>query len=117
MSFGKAISTFWSKYAVFSGRARRSEFWFAQLFLVLVSAGIAMVFPGEGMNNSAATNLWALATLIPSLAIGARRLHDTGRSAQNLWWLLLLVVGWIILLVYLLEDSKPGANKYGEPVK
>ena len=117
MSFGTAIATFWSKYAVFSGRARRSEFWFAQLFLLLVSFAIAIVFPGEGDNNSAATNLWALATLIPSLSIGARRLHDTGRSGKNLFWLLLVIVGWIILLVYLLEDSKPGANKYGEPVK
>jgi uncharacterized membrane protein YhaH (DUF805 family) len=116
MSFGTAIATFWSKYAVFSGRARRSEFWFAQLFLLLVSFAIAIVFPGEG-NNSAATNLWALATLIPSLSIGARRLHDTGRSGKNLFWLLLVIVGWIILLVYLLEDSKPGANEYGEPVK
>lgn len=117
MSFGTAIATFFSKYAVFSGRARRSEFWFAQLFLALVSIAIAIVFPGEGNDNSAATNLWAIATLVPSLAIGARRLHDTGRSAHNLWWLLLLVVGWIILLVYLVEDSKPGANKYGDPVK
>jgi uncharacterized membrane protein YhaH (DUF805 family) len=117
MSFGTAIATFWSKYATFSGRARRSEFWFAQLLIVLVSFAIAIVFPGEGMDNSAATNLWALATLIPSLSIGARRLHDTGRSGKNLFWLLLLVVGWIILLVYLLEDSKPGTNEYGNPVK
>jgi uncharacterized membrane protein YhaH (DUF805 family) len=117
MSFGTAITTFFSKYATFSGRARRSEFWFAQLFLTLVSLAIAVVFPGEGDNNSAASNLWAIATLVPSLAIGARRLHDTGRSGKNLFWLLLLVVGWIILLVYLLEDSKPGANEYGEPVK
>lgn len=117
MSFGTAIATFWTKYATFSGRARRSEFWFAQLFLLLVSLAIAIVFPGEGDSNSAATNLWALATLVPSLAIGARRLHDTGRSGKNLFWLLLVIVGWIILLVYLLEDSKPGANKYGEPVK
>ena len=117
MSFGTAIATFWSKYATFTGRARRSEFWFAQLFLVLVSLAVAIVFPGQGDSNSAASNLWALATLVPSLAIGARRLHDTGRSGKNLFWLLLIVVGWIILLVYLLEDSKPGTNDYGDPVK
>jgi uncharacterized membrane protein YhaH (DUF805 family) len=117
MSFGTAIATFWSKYAVFSGRARRSEFWFAQLFLFLVSLAIGIVFPGDEWGNSPASSLWALATLVPSLAIGSRRLHDTGRSAHNLWWLLLLVIGWIILLVYLVEDSKPEANKYGEPVK
>jgi uncharacterized membrane protein YhaH (DUF805 family) len=117
MSFGTAIATFWSKYATFTGRARRSEFWFAQLFLLLVSLAVAIVFPGEGDNNSAMSNLWALATLVPSLAIGARRLHDTGRSGKNLFWLLLVVVGWIILLVYLLEDSKPGTNEYGDAVK
>ena len=117
MSFGQAISTFWSKYAVFSGRARRSEFWFAQLFLTLVSMAIATVFPGDDWGNSAASNLWSIATLVPALAIGARRLHDTGRSGKNLWWLVLPVVGWIILLIYVLEDSKPGANEYGDPVK
>jgi uncharacterized membrane protein YhaH (DUF805 family) len=117
MSFGNAIAAFWTKYATFSGRARRSEFWFAQLFLLLVSLAIGIVFPGDDFGNSAASNLWALATLVPSLAIGARRLHDTGRSGHNLWWLLLIVIGWIILLVYFLEDSKPETNAYGEPVK
>jgi uncharacterized membrane protein YhaH (DUF805 family) len=57
MSFGTAIATFWSKYATFTGRARRSDFWFAQLFLLLVSLAIAIVFPGEGDSNSAASNL------------------------------------------------------------
>lgn len=117
MSFGTAIAAFFSKYAIFAGRARRSEFWFAQLFLLLVSLALAIAFPGEGDNNSAISNIWALATLIPSLSIGARRLHDTGRTGKNLFWLLLPVVGWIILLVYLLEDSKAAANEYGEPVK
>jgi uncharacterized membrane protein YhaH (DUF805 family) len=118
MSFGQAIKSFWAKYATFKGRARRSEYWFAWLFVVLVSMGIAILFPGDGHGNaSAPSDLWSLATLVPGLAIGARRLHDTGRSAKNLWWLVLPIVGWIILLVYVLEDSKPGANEYGDPVK
>lgn len=118
MSFGTAIATFWGKYATFKGRARRSEYWYAQLFVALVSIAIGIVFPGESENsNSPASNLWTLATLVPSLAIGARRLHDTGRSGKNLWWLVLPIVGWIILLVYLVEDSKSGANEYGDPVK
>ena len=117
MSFGQAIKSFWAKYATFTGRARRSEYWYAWLFVALVSAAIAIVFPGHGNQSSPQSQLWSLATLIPGLAIGARRLHDTGRSAKNLWWLLLVIVGWIILLVYVLEDSKPGANEYGEPVK
>lgn len=117
MSFGEAIKSFWSKYATFSGRARRSEYWYAWLFVSLIAAAVAIVAPGHDGDSSAASNLWSLATLVPGLAMGARRLHDTGRSAKNLWWLLLPVVGWIILLIYVLEDSKPGANEYGEPVK
>ena len=117
MSFGEAIKSFFVKYAVFKGRARRSEYWYAWLFVFLVSAGIAILFPGHDADASAQSDLWSLVTLVPGLAIGARRLHDTGRSGKNLWWLLLPIVGWIILLVYVLEDSKPGANEYGEPVK
>ena len=117
MSFGTAIATFWSKYATFSGRARRSEYWYAWLFVALVSAGVATLFPATDDMASPQSSLWSLATLVPVLAIGARRLHDTGRSGKNLWWLLLPIAGWIILLVYVLEDSKPGANEYGEPVK
>jgi uncharacterized membrane protein YhaH (DUF805 family) len=117
MSFGQAIKSFWAKYATFTGRARRSEYWYAWLFVALVSAGVATLFPATDDMASPQSNLWSLATLVPGLAIGARRLHDTGRSGKNLWWLLLPIVGWIILLVYVLEDSKPGANEYGEPVK
>ncbi len=117
MSFGQAIASFFTNYANFKGRARRSEYWYAWLFVALVGAGVAIVFPGHGNQSSPQSQLWSLATLIPGLAIGARRLHDTGRSAKNLWWLLLVIVGWIILLVYVLEDSKPDANEFGDPVK
>ena len=118
MSFGQAIVTYWSKYATFKGRARRSEYWFIFLFVFLVASGVAILFPGDGHGNaSAQSDLWSLISFVPNLAAGARRLHDTGRSAKKLWWLLLPIVGWIILLVYVLEDSKPGANEYGEPVK
>ena len=117
MSFGAAIATFWTKYAVFGGRARRSEYWFIFLFVTLVSLAVGILFPPNGFENSAAQNLWSLVSFVPNLAAGARRLHDTGRSAHILWWLVLPIIGWIILLVYVLEDSKPGANVYGDPVK
>jgi uncharacterized membrane protein YhaH (DUF805 family) len=117
MTFGQAIKAFWVNYATFSGRARRSEYWYIFLFVTLVSAGIAILFPGTDSQASAMSNLWSLISLVPNLAAGSRRLHDTGRSAKNLWWLLLPIVGWIILLIYVLEDSKPGANKYGDSVK
>jgi uncharacterized membrane protein YhaH (DUF805 family) len=118
MSFGQAIASFFTNYANFKGRARRSEYWYAWLFVALVGLGTATLFPGDGHGNaSAQSDLWSLATFIPGLAIGARRLHDTGRSGKNLWWLALPIVGWIILLVYVLEDSKPDANEYGETIK
>ncbi len=78
MSFTESIKTCFSKYAVFSGRAQRSEFWWFFLFSV-VSSGIANIVPVIGQ-------IYPLVLLIPSLAVSARRLHDTGRSAR---WLLL----------------------------
>ena len=118
MSFGNAIASYFAKYATFVGRARRSEYWFALLFTSLVSMAASILFPADAHGNpSSVSNLWSLATLIPTLAIGSRRLHDTGRSGKNLFWLLLPIVGWIILLVYVLEESKSDANQYGAPVK
>ena len=122
MSFGDAIKAFFKKYATFSGRARRSEYWFAVLFVALVSAGAAIIWPGgvdeDGWrNNGPLENLWSLATFIPMISVGVRRLHDTGRSGKYLWWILLPIAGAIMLIIRFAEDSKPGANEYGEPVK
>lgn len=105
------------KYADFSGRARRSEYWYFYLFNTLISFAIGMVdgifgFIGEfgiGMLGG----IYTLLVLIPSIAVGVRRLHDTNRSG---WWLLIALiplVGAIILLVYLVQDSDQGENQYG----
>lgn len=88
MSFGAAISSFFTKYATFSGRARRSEFWYVALFTTLVSIVISIVAPGPFMDfngvmvqqQSMLANLWSLATLVPSLALTWRRLHDVNKS-------------------------------------
>lgn len=125
MSFGSAIKSFWVNYVNFKGRARRSEFWFAFLFTSLVSAAIGIVFPGhvEHMNgfdiqqSSAAANLWSLATLLPTLSITWRRLHDVDKSGGWFFFVFLPIVGWILLLIQLVKDSMPGANRFGEPVK
>lgn len=105
------------KYAVFDGRARRKEFWFFELFVVLISIVLAFVDRAIGTFNmeTGVGTLGALATLaliIPSLAVGARRLHDTDRSG---WWQLLYitVIGTLVLLVFFLLDSKPGTNRFG----
>lgn len=122
MNFGEAIKSYFKNYAVFKGRSRRSAFWYSVLFTALVSTAAGIINPGSldengWRNPGALENLWSLATLIPSLAISFRRLHDTGKSGANLFWIFLPVIGWIILLVALVKDSSPGANHYGEPVK
>ena len=125
MSFGTAIAAFFSKYATFSGRARRSEFWYAVLFTTLVSVVIGAVWPGttvvvDGMSfqqSSLPSNLWQLAIFIPSIALSVRRLHDVGRKGTYYLFVLLPIVGWILLFIQLVKDSEPGANAFGEPVK
>ena len=125
MSFGAAISSFFTKYATFSGRSRRSEFWFAVLFTTLVSTAISIVAPGSEIvvndvvvqQSSAASNLWQLAILVPSIALSVRRLHDVGRKGTYYLFVLLPIVGWILLFIQFVKDSEPGANAFGEPVK
>ena len=115
MTFSQAVQTCFSKYATFSGRARRSEFWYFVLFNMLVSFVLGIIgrlIGGENL-QSTLSGLWSLAILIPCLAVWWRRLHDIGKSGA--WWFLGLIplVGWIILLVWACQDSKPGENQYG----
>jgi uncharacterized membrane protein YhaH (DUF805 family) len=106
------------KYAVFSGRARRREYWYYTLFNILVSIGLLCVDFALGGYSARwmvgfFSPLYALATLIPGTAVTVRRLHDAGHTA----WLMLLplipILGAIVLLVFLLKDSQPGDNRYG----
>ena len=125
MSFIDAIKSFFKNYVTFKGRARRSEFWFAALFTTLVSIAAGIIAPGhremmggwEYQQNSTLSDLWSLATLLPTLAITWRRLHDVNKSGGWFFFVLLPIVGWILLLIQLVKDSTPGANVYGEPVK
>ena len=101
-----------SNYAVFSGRARRKELWMFVLFNIIITIILSIVSQMIGMDGIL-DGLYGLAVLVPSLAVGARRLHDTGKSA---WWLLLClvpIIGWIILIIFYVLDSQPGANEYG----
>ena len=99
------------KYAVFSGRARRKEFWMFILFYIIIAIGLSVVDMMIGM--SLLGLLFALAMLIPSLAVGARRLHDIGKSG---WWQLIGLVpfiGILVLIIFWVMDSNPGDNAYG----
>ena len=104
------------KYAVFSGRARRKEYWMFFLFNVIILFVLGFV---EGFAGSAGivSMLYSLGVLIPSIAVSVRRLHDTDRSG---WWLLIGLVpliGAIVLLVFMFQDSKPDENQYGSNPK
>jgi uncharacterized membrane protein YhaH (DUF805 family) len=104
------------KYAVFSGRARRKEYWTFTLINVLISIVLTIIEMVAGLTHGGfgpLTSLYSLAVLIPGLAVSIRRLHDTNRSG---WWLLIPLVpliGIIALLVFLVSDSDPGENQYG----
>ena len=99
MNFQESVRTCFTKYADFSGKATRPEFWWYVLFIFLVSFILAFVSPLLG-------GIFSLATLIPSIAVTTRRLHDTNRSG---WWQLIglvPIVGFIVLLVFLTQESK-----------
>jgi uncharacterized membrane protein YhaH (DUF805 family) len=106
------------KYAVFGGRARRREYWFFVLFSVIISIVLGII---DGLTGSFSptvglgllSGIYSLAVLIPSLAVGVRRLHDTGKSGWLLLLALIPLVGAIVLLVFVCQDSNPGQNQYG----
>lgn len=128
------------KYIDFNGRARRREYWFFHLFNMLFYIACAFIdfSLGSGTTEIASTSMpldggsmdsmsiasessgfglftvvYMLATFLPSLGVLFRRLHDTGRSGW--WWLigLIPIIGAIVLLIFLLEDSQANSNQYG----
>lgn len=109
-----------NKYATFTGRARRKEFWMYFLVVAIIEIALSIILSILGLIGgvfviigSFITVLFGLAIIIPTLALWMRRLHDTGKSG---WWLLINiipVVGSIVLLIFALLDSQPGDNKYG----
>lgn len=103
------------KYSDFSGRARRKEYWMFFLLNPLVFFAL-FVIDGVVVGSGLLGVLYGLATLLPSFAVLVRRLHDTGRSG---WWMLIAFVPVIGLLLplFLLQDSTPGPNEYGESPK
>ena len=107
------------KYADFSGRARRAEYWWYTLFSTLVSIALTVVDTTVLGSGGAAggigvlSGLWSLALLIPSLAVSVRRLHDKDKSG---WWLLIglvPIVGAIVLLVWFCTRGTEGPNQFG----
>ncbi|WP_427976685.1 DUF805 domain-containing protein [Agarivorans sp.] len=101
------------KYVVFNGRARRKEYWMFTLFSLIITFLLAVIDAAVGSAGILGA-IYALAVFLPTLAVSVRRLHDIGRSG---WWLLIAfipLIGAIVLLVFMLLDSKPGSNDHGE---
>ncbi len=112
-----------TRYAQFNGRASRSEFWWFQLFIVIVSMPLYVLSFIAGYTGSStlalvstglSVVLW-LAVIVPLIAVTVRRLHDTDHSG---WWYLLMLVPFagLIVLVFMLLPSTPGDNRFGAPV-
>jgi uncharacterized membrane protein YhaH (DUF805 family) len=96
-----------TKYAVFTGRATRSEYWWFILAQALLGAIAGVI--DESLNI-----IVSLLFLLPTLAVAVRRLHDIGKKG---WWYLLVfipIIGWIVLLYWFVQPSLPEANEYGE---
>ena len=118
VGFGEAVSRGFRKYFTFSGRATRAEAWWWVLFIVLAGIVLAVVDTLTGTRGMFGDSglpgfLFQLATLVPSFALGARRLHAINRTG---WWLLLwfvLVIGWIVLIVWAIKRGDECPNKYG----
>jgi uncharacterized membrane protein YhaH (DUF805 family) len=128
-SFGQAISRFFKKYATFTGRASRSEYWWWFLANVIVGAVLSALALGTGAPHlDAATNtvvfgagyvifsviagIWGLAVLVPNLAVVWRRLHDTNKSGGFFFLALIPFVGGIILIVLLALDTNPAGARF-----
>ena len=104
------------RYAQFTGRSRRAEFWWYFLANFIVSIGLNILV-GIASIFWVVYVIYSLAVLIPGLAVGIRRLHDTDRSG---WWLLIALiplVGAIVLIVFFATDGAPGPNQYGASEK
>ncbi|SFZ98592.1 Integral membrane protein [hydrothermal vent metagenome] len=118
------MDTIKNSYAKFDGRASRSQFWYFALFYFIANLILALVdtflinpmlgaTPDQVGQGGFLQIIFALALLVPSIAIAIRRLHDIGKSG---WWYLIAfipVIGILVLLYFFVQDSQPEANQYG----
>jgi len=134
MGFGSAVRSCFGKYASWQGRAPRSEFWWFQLFVVVVSfvlsaldaaLGLVVDLGSETVETTsgpitffngdlgALSTIWAIVIFLPSLAVLVRRLHDTDRTGWWYWILLVPCIGLIVIIVFMLLPSTRGDNRFG----
>ena len=116
MGFGAAVRSGLSKFASFSGRARRSEFWWFYLFSVLVVIAGAVIDAVAG-TDGIFYGLAALAVILPNIAVGVRRLHDIDKSGGSYLLYLIPLAGTILLIVWGCKEGTRGPNQYGADPK
>lgn len=117
MNFPDAVISCFTKYVTFTGRAPRSEYWFWILFTIAASFVLGLV---DGAMMGAAVSkggllgtLFSLATLLPGISVGVRRMHDTDRSG---WWLfinLIPLIGWVLFIIWAATKGTSGPNRFG----
>jgi uncharacterized membrane protein YhaH (DUF805 family) len=113
MTFSQAIRSGFANYINFNGRAVRSEFWWWQLFTLLVAFAAGMVDGALDLNADVISDLWALAILLPTLAVSVRRLHDIDMSG---WWIFIMMVpliGIVLLIAWWVGEGTLGYNRFG----
>lgn len=113
--FGEAVKRALTvNYCNFQGRASRSEYWWFVLFAVIVGAAINVLFCWSDTISAIISGVVSLAFFLPNLGLAVRRLHDTGHSG---WWIFINcvpLVGWIIYLIFVIKESEPAPNKWGQ---
>jgi uncharacterized membrane protein YhaH (DUF805 family) len=120
VSFGEAPALFFRNYATFEGRSSRGAAWWWLLICVLIAAGLSVIDIGllgaqGGVRPLSA--LFALATVIPNVALGMRRLHDIDKSG---WWLLFALVpigGLIVLIILFALPGTRAENRFGPDIE
>lgn len=132
-TFTGAVKQFFTKYATFSGRSSRSDYWWVVLFNFLVQTALFILFGGSLVSSISALaknvndplalsgligfysvmGLYSLAILLPSLALIVRRLHDTGRGGGWIFISFVPLIGGIWLFILMLLDSEPYENRFG----
>ena len=125
MTFTSAIATCFRKYADFSGRARRSEYWKFMLFTMIIEALSTVIFSTiipltveiHGVEISLVYLAVCLIFYLPKLSVSVRRLHDIGKSGWFYLISLIPVVGQIIFFIWCVKDSEECTNEYGQSPK
>jgi len=127
-TFPVAVKRFWQKYATFSGRASRSEYWWWALVSGIVGAVLLAIYvpsllaartPGQGLHLTTGIvvvlvvgGIWFLATVVPTLALLWRRLHDANLSGLFALFGLIPTVGWLFVLLFTLLASNPAGSRF-----